>query len=420
MALVYNGEIMSINTINRIILVIFSLTNILFLVFGNSASVYGLSEEQKRILDSGIYFFEPDPNISNFCSTLVAESSDIFNDAQLQQISLNRSFYETAANESNIPWQMIAVIHKNETNLSRDNPSNGQGIYQFVNKGGGPYPTGPVTDEEFLRQTKLAAEFIRGKLSSNLSSNRVLSSTGGTPETIKDTFFSYNGRAKVYAEQAESLGFDKATQPYEGSPYVMNKADPQRDPTVNQTSWGQIKTDGGGIQYPANDFYGAFVQYSALSGSSASNCDLGLSLKVVEIAKQELSAGAKESDGSYLKYTGGREVDWCAYFVSWVFEQAGKPLEGGPYPAVSGMRDYAKERGLYFEKSDTSFTPMPGDIVVFKEGLDPYPSHVNLVITYDSATNTLTTIGGNENDKIMQANINGNLPAISGFIRIRQ
>jgi murein DD-endopeptidase MepM/ murein hydrolase activator NlpD len=112
----------------------------------------------------------------------------------------------------------------------------------------------------------LAAEFLQQKASgSNLEINKGLSASS-SPEVIKDTLFSYNGRSSKYAEQAKALGFDKQTQPYEGSPYVMNKADALRDPEVNTTSWGQVKVDFGPIEYPANDGYGAYVIFASIAG----------------------------------------------------------------------------------------------------------------------------------------------------------
>ncbi len=189
---------------------------------------------------------------------------DILSSAQLSTIKQYQSVYSEAGDEFGVPWEMIAVIHLRETGLAMSNPSNGQGIYQFYNKNGGPYPEGKVDDKEFLRQTKLAANFIKSK-----SQNPDKLSASDSDE-IKDTFFGYNGRAEVYKQQAKSLGYgDKG---YEGSPYVMNIADEVRDPESNQTSWGQIKTDGGSISYPANRDYGAFVVYGSLAGISSVAC----------------------------------------------------------------------------------------------------------------------------------------------------
>ena len=196
----------------------------------------------------------------------------ILRDAELAAIKENQPFYETAAKQVDIPWQMIAVIHLRETTLARTNPSNGQGIYQFVDGNGGPYPAGAVSDDEFLRQTVLAAEFLKNKANANYAPNKNLTAQA-SPEAVKDTFYGYNGRG--YADQAEGLGFNPETEAYEGSPYVMNKADARRDPAVvgDDGTWGQVKRDYGPIEYPANNDYGAFVVYAALTGISSTGCN---------------------------------------------------------------------------------------------------------------------------------------------------
>ena len=200
--------------------------------------------------------------------TLDYAGNPILTQAQTEAIAQNQAVYQEAAKQVDIPWQMIAVIHLQETGLKLVNPGNGQGIYQFVNGNGGPYPAGPVNDAEFLRQTVLAAQFIKGKANANYPPNRTLTAAGSTPDAVKDTFYSYNGRAPQYAQQAASKGFDPNTQGFEGSPYVMTKADAARDPAANPTSWGQIKRDFGPLEYPANSTYGAFVIYGALAGIS--------------------------------------------------------------------------------------------------------------------------------------------------------
>ena len=194
---------------------------------------------------------------------------DIFNGAQTKALEANRPFYEKSANKVGIPWEMIAVIHYREHRFSRSNPSNGQGVYQFYDKHGGPYPTGAISDDEFQRQTDLAAEFIKGK-----AGGKAAQLKEGDEAAIKYTFFGYNGRAGVYINQAKNLGFSDAdAQNGEGSPYVMNRFDAKRDPTVEPTksngTWGQIKTDGGSIEYPANTDHGAFTIYAAIAGSNS-------------------------------------------------------------------------------------------------------------------------------------------------------
>lgn len=196
------------------------------------------------------------------------KNREILNDAQVKAINDNKPFYEKAAQKVGIPWEMIAVIHVRESGLGRTNPDNGQGIYQFFDKRGGPYPTGAVSDEEFQRQTDFVAQFILEKAGSKGSGLK-----SGDDNAVKYTFFAYNGIASAYIDQALKLGFnDEQAGNGEGSPYVMNKADEKRDPDSNSSNWGQIKQDNGDIEYPANKDHGAFVTYAALKGKISSSC----------------------------------------------------------------------------------------------------------------------------------------------------
>lgn len=251
------------------------------LVLSSSASAQGpitegvdcseAAREARTLFHSGndILFYDP---CANSCtadsSTTIGSSgkdykgSEVFSSEQLSAITANQPLYEEAAKEVGMPWQMIAVIHLRESGLRKSNPDNGQGIYQDYERLNGPYPAGDVDDAEFIRQTKWAAAFLKNKAS---QPDLVASKDEGQ---IKDAFFGYNGKADVYIQQATSLGFSEG---YEGSPYVMNVADAKRDPAVagSDGSWGQIKQDGGPIEYPANNDHGAYVMYAALSGSSS-------------------------------------------------------------------------------------------------------------------------------------------------------
>lgn len=382
------------------------------IAFNTPTIVSALPESQKKIFERGILYH--DYNQAVRCSTVGIEADEtagtntdyagnqVLSDAQFTAIKENQSFYEAAASDVGIPWQMIAVIHLRETGLKRVNPANGQGIYQFVSKQGGPYPSGAVDDTEFARQTKIAAEFIKGKAASNVQQNRTLDANA-TPEAVKDTFFSYNGRSAKYADQAASLGYDRSTQPYEGSPYVMNRADEKRDPAVNKTTWGQVKRDFGPIEYPANNDYGAFVVYAALAGiAPGGNCSNAVNgtvrEKVVAIAKQELElwkSGQLKPGGDFKKYTGGASANWCAWFSSWVYNQAGYPISEsapeGRVPAVTSIWDIGKAGGRFnFHAVGSGYTPRPGDLVIQKNNA----SHVNIVVAVEG--NRITVIGGNQ------------------------
>ncbi len=371
-------------------------------------------DERMINLDAGYYgpCDTLDKNNSSQCSVNIVGTTsqnkdyagrEILTKTQLSEIAKNQPVYEKAAQKHDIPWQIIAVIHIRETGLGRNNPSNGQGIYQFYDKRGGPYPTGPVSEKEFERQTMFVAEFISGKAKANYEGNKTITSSS-QPNVIKDTLFSYNGRASVYEKQAQSLGY-KANEGYEGSPYVMNKADAKRDPGKNPSGWGQIKTDGGGISYPANEGYGGFVQYAALTGADLGGACNGIGgpvrQKVVALAKQELELwgnGSLKPGTDFHKYSQGRNENWCADFVSWIYNQAGYPLKKGNQGNVASVDEVRSigEKGetFTFNKSG-DYTPQPGDIVIQKN-TDPknYISHVMLVVAVNG--NKMTVLGGNQ------------------------
>lgn len=278
---------------------------------------------------------------------------EIFNDAQLQIIKDNQPFYESAAKKAGIPWEMIAVIHYRETGLKRDNPSNNQGIYQDYAGKNGPYPTGPVDDAEFQRQTDWAAQFLKSKAGA-----RAGDLAEEDDNAVKLAFFAYNGTAGAYIAQAKSLGFsDEEAAVGEGSPYVMNKADEKRDPDSNPGGWGQIKSDGGGISYPANKDHGAYVMYAALKGKVASSCSqtLGEGGLTEEQAKQFVMNYGENKDNVSAEATGplwsmclggGANCVTFAYFFNHKFtDLPAAPNDGNGADIVKSLRAKGADGG---------------------------------------------------------------------------
>lgn len=183
---------------------------------------------------------------------------DILTSSQKAALNENKPFYQQAANAYGIPWQMLAAIHYRENKFSRSGPDNRNGPYQIS---GTNYPVGNYTDAQFQAATNDAAQFI-----AKTAGNRDLS----IRENVKRTFYAYNGMAGEYVTQAQNLGLSAGAANGEGSPYVMNRADAKRDPTVEPTksgkTWGQIKRDHQGIEYPATNDYGAYIVYELLLG----------------------------------------------------------------------------------------------------------------------------------------------------------
>lgn len=178
--------------------------------------------------------------------------------SKFELMRLNESivFYRRAAKGYQVPWQLLAAIHYRENRFGQDGPTNKHGPYQISD---GTWKVGDYTAKEFLVATNKAATFIKEKAANY---NIGLTSTAD----VKRLFFLYNGAADVYVKQGKALGFTAAEAARgEGSPYVMNRYDKKRDPTVEPTksnkTWGQIPKDNGSIAYPANTDFGAYTLY---------------------------------------------------------------------------------------------------------------------------------------------------------------
>ena len=115
-------------------------------------------------------------------------------------------------------------------------------------------------------------------------------------------------------------------------------------------------------------------------------------LKVVSILKTEYNLN---SDGT--KYSEGISEAWCADFVSWVFNEAGRPLENphsGSWriPGTYTLREYYESIGK-LKLANSEYSPKLGDIMLY-DNPSPFGQHTNIVIKNDNGR--ITTIGGNE------------------------
>lgn len=237
-----------------------------------------LEEVQLREFDqNGVLFYLPCGSSSDggICGTNQNYAgAKVWTDAELKAIEANERFYQAAGEQYNIPWQIIAAIHKRESNLVRNNPSNGQGVYQFYSAAeraacaGGVFTPGKISDEQFQIQTNCMAKRLKEVYGKGLDLSK--------DNDIKRLFYNYNSGnngSSAYNTQALRLGFTlEEARRGEGSPYVMNRYDAKREPSG---SWGQIKTDGGRISYPANNDFGAFVYYKAITCGNGNSVACG-------------------------------------------------------------------------------------------------------------------------------------------------
>lgn len=210
----------------------------------------------------------------------------VFSDAELQMIENNKPFYIKAANKYNIPWQVIAVIHSNESSLRRYNPEHNQTDVWIAKDPENKLSEGPygmhswalssritylrkdsLTDEEFQQATYDVAQFI-------VESYPDVDFT--TDNGIKRLFFRFNGTSQLYIDKAIAMGFSEEEARYgEGSSYVMNRFDAARDPAhpegMNSNWPGRYVYDGVYDPNSVTTGFGAFTKYAALGGSTTTN-----------------------------------------------------------------------------------------------------------------------------------------------------
>ena len=126
-------------------------------------------------------------------------------------------------------------------------------------------------------------------------------------------------------------------------------------------------------------------------------------MDIIRIIEQEY-----KNPRNKLEYSDGVDEPWCADFVSWVYNSAGHKFKnpassGWRIPGVHTLKEYFEDEGRWHDKESGSI-PEPGDVIIY-DGIT-FGQHTNIVVSvyYDE----LTTVGGNENGKIMMHNVDYN------------
>lgn len=115
--------------------------------------------------------------------------------------------------------------------------------------------------------------------------------------------------------------------------------------------------------------------------------------KIIDITKAEF-----QSQPDYKKYSEGNSEPWCSDFVSWVYKEAGTPLQNpvsGSWriPGTYTLRDYLIKEGR-LKGPEADYVPHTGDLMLY-DNPNPFGGHVNIVLKVNS-DKSVTTIGGNE------------------------
>ena len=119
--------------------------------------------------------------------------------------------------------------------------------------------------------------------------------------------------------------------------------------------------------------------------------------KIKELCEKQLgyTEGAN-NDTIFGKWYGLNNNPWCAMFVSWVFNEAGRVSE----IAASSKKGFAScDAGLKWFAKKGNLVPIgnaqPGDIAFFQFDDDAQPDHVGIVIKNNTKLKRLVCIEGN-------------------------
>jgi hypothetical protein len=151
-----------------------------------------------------------------------------------------------------------------------------------------------------------------------------------------------------------------------------------------------------------NALNGAMGSSSVAGVTPVGGGDVGS--RMVQIAKQEIGQ-SEQPPGSnnsariadYRSATQGAAAGapWCAYFTSWVAQQAGAPLgpNGQGFGSVDQLYSWAQQNGRAYT-AGSGQQPKPGDLIVFHE-------HIGLVESVLPG-GQIQTIEGNSSDRVSE------------------
>lgn len=138
-----------------------------------------------------------------------------------------------------------------------------------------------------------------------------------------------------------------------------------------------------------------FSSSSSISGDFAS--------RLISNARKYI--GHNESDGSFKKFTGGKNEAWCADFVSYVAKESG--LSGFNFSSVQGILDWGRNNGKFHKDVKV------GDVVIFKNN---GKSHTGIVTSVENGK--IKTIEGNTSNKVAERSYSLNDRSITGYVSL--
>ena len=136
---------------------------------------------------------------------------------------------------------------------------------------------------------------------------------------------------------------------------------------------------------------------SSSGGTTINNTVTGKAKDVLNIAAKEIGTQAPSNqDTKYGRAYGMNNVDWCAIFCWWVFNEAGCSslfYGGGKSALVPALVDYYKNAGNLLGPNEGQ----PGDLIFFDWNNNGSADHVG-IIEKNNGNGSYTTIEGNTGD----------------------
>ncbi len=375
-----------------------------------SPEAFGLTTVQKNLFNSGVYYFDA----STSCSTSLTGADN-------REKAFNYFIAKGLNSE-----QSAAIIGnlKQESGInptSKQSPGEGRGIAQWNQPADQPEGTGG----RWGNLNKFAKGLSLDPLELSTQLDFVMYELTGHYQPAYTKFLSvdsaYSGSPAYAGDVASAINAEKAAG-------TLSPSNTLTEDQLLSTAWATVvfeeEYERAGKPNMSNRISYAIATLKEFGGSSSTqqtsssngcsnNCDLGantdlanLSLirqKVVCIAQQERDAWLPPKEAltnkRFLTYTGNISDQWCAYFLSWVYNQAGKPLQEeneSRVAAVLQVEAIGKDgsSGFYYYPAD-SYTPRPGDLAIQRNSAKSI-SHLFMVTGVTSAK--ITVISGNNGE----------------------
>ena len=156
------------------------------------------------------------------------------------------------------------------------------------------------------------------------------------------TSFNYNIPASLPTPQG-AVSYPNYTNWFN---FTMPSLSNYRFPTINLSNiWNNITTTTRNLYNSAR---------TTVSGTLTKVSNFAS--RIINKAKKYL--GYNEKDGSYKKFTGGKNEAWCAHFATYVARESGSNIPH--FSSVSDILNWGQKNGKF------SKTPKVGDLVIYK------------------------------------------------------